>query len=43
MDTGELIQDLETILIYLVDARYNLRSGKSKHMMAYRQCTTVQD
>jgi hypothetical protein len=43
MDTGELIQDLETILIYLLDARYNLRSGKYKHMMAYHQCTTVQD
>jgi hypothetical protein len=42
MDTGELIQDIEAILIYLLDTRDNLRSGRYRHIMAHRQCTTVQ-
>jgi hypothetical protein len=38
MDTGALIQDFETILIYLLQPRYNMRAGKYRHMEEYKQC-----
>jgi hypothetical protein len=43
MDTGEVIADIETVLIFLLAPRFNLRAGKYRHMVEYRQCpsTTV--
>jgi hypothetical protein len=42
MDTGTLIQDIETLLIALLEPPMNLKAGKYKHMRSYRQCMKVQ-
>jgi hypothetical protein len=42
METGSVIKDIETVLIYLLEPRYNLRSGKYRHIVHYNQCTTPQ-
>lgn len=40
MDTGAVIKDIETLLIALLEPPLNMRAGKYKHMLAYKQCTT---
>lgn len=42
METGAIIKDIETLLIALLEPPLNIRAGKYKHMLAYRQCKTVQ-
>ncbi|MEH2480170.1 hypothetical protein V1282_003527 [Nitrobacteraceae bacterium AZCC 2146] len=41
MDASAVVGDIETVLIYLLQPRFNLRAGKYRHMIEYKQCPSL--